>query len=317
MPAFSSFYKYTLSKFTLGVALSATIALSACYPATTAYRDETAVRLARPVFMHERKIDTGDYILTAYERVRDEGKTADLYIEGDGMMFEGNNVPFASGKIVSDDPTPVNPVALHLASYDKGRNVIYLARPCQYTDSTTNKNCSDPAAWTTQRYSKENIDAMNTALNDIKNRYDLKGFNLVGYDGGAAVAVILAAKRKDILSLRTVGGFLDTDRIKGQDPTLWPADGPNPVNYALEIAKIPQHHFIGALDPIVSSYVYENYYKASGPDKCLRFSIVDNAGHTKGWVNIWPDLLQMPVDCVATEQPGTITTEEVTKTERK
>ena len=40
---------------------------------------------------------------------------------------------FADGSANSDNPTPVNPMLLKLATMDKRPNIVYIARPCQYT----------------------------------------------------------------------------------------------------------------------------------------------------------------------------------------
>ena len=49
-----------------------------------------------------------------------------IYIEGDGRAWLNKNRP-------SLDPTPKNSLALKLAEIDPAPNVIYLARPCQYS----------------------------------------------------------------------------------------------------------------------------------------------------------------------------------------
>jgi hypothetical protein len=111
------------------------LALGACVrDATNGMRLETAKRIATPSFMNERQIPGGPFLLTAWERVRRKGERATIYVEGDGLAWLGRRTP-------SLDPTPVNPVALHLASRDKGPNVIYLSRPCHYTKLATPGAC--------------------------------------------------------------------------------------------------------------------------------------------------------------------------------
>lgn len=323
-------------------AASMTLALSACnnamYPATPYFKKETAKRLANPSFMNERQIVSGPFALTVWERVRKKGGTADIYIEGNGTGRADN-------ERLSRDMTPSNPVALHLAAFDHAPNVIYMARPCQYSGLADGRDCSDKSNMNAPGLMSETaVKAMNDALSDIKNRYDLKGFNLIGYDGGAAVAVILAAGRNDVLTLRTVSGQLDPaaivaktakdkeeeekkviraksesvdegkDHIGAQEaPPKIVNDAMNPLDYAPLIASLPQHHFIGEHDTMISSDIYMNYYHATSPRQCLRFSIVEDADHKQGMVNAWPEMMALPVDCTRRDLPGTIIVDKVSK----
>ncbi len=76
--------------------------------------------------MYPRVVDASPFNITVYERVYKEGGTINIYIEGDGFAW-------VSRKKKSLDPTPKTPMALKLASMDGSSNVIYIARPCQYT----------------------------------------------------------------------------------------------------------------------------------------------------------------------------------------
>ncbi len=103
------------------------LALSGCIATTLPYmRAETAQRIAAPAWMLKRDISASPFILRSYERIHDRGGVANIYIEGDGAEY-------TSPSEWSENPTPKNPVALHLASKDNAENVIYIARPCQYT----------------------------------------------------------------------------------------------------------------------------------------------------------------------------------------
>lgn len=340
-----TFKKRSLLSASLMISAAAlTMTLAACngtsYPATHYYKNETAKRLAAPSFMHDRRIASGPFSLTVYERVREKGGTANIYIEGNGTGR-------ALNERLNKDMSPSNPVGLHLAAFDHAPNVIYMARPCQYSGLTDGRDCDDKSNMNAPGlYSETAIKAMNDALNDIKNRYALKGFNLIGYDGGAAVAVILSAGRDDVMTLRTVGGQLDPETIvaanaekqektmhkpygtapsekvrtpeNGMDPEGPEAkdianDAMNPMDYAPLIASLPQHHFIGEHDAMISSDIYMNYYHATSPRRCLRFSLVENADHKQGIVNAWPEIMNLPVDCTREESPGTIIINKVSK----
>jgi len=263
----------------LSLCLLAALGLVGCLVNTPSHymRDEIAQRVAHPAWMVGREIPAGPFALKAYERVYERGQAANLYIEGDGAVGTGDASEQQQG--LAGDPTPLNPVALHLASKDKARNVIYLARPCQYTGIKNGRQQCPSRYWRADRYSPEVVLAYQTAMDELRRRYDISGFHLIGYDGGAAIAAMLAAKRKDVLSLRSVAGRLDEVR-----------NGPS-------LTDMPQTHFIGGQDEDVPPAVLHQYLQNLGPTHCARYSFIQEASHDKGWVDKWPDLLREPVSC--------------------
>ncbi len=283
----SSFTKFRT--FCSVAVLAAGLGLGACYFDTSELRLETAKRIATPSFMLHRNIPAGEFMFTVYERVHEKGKPATIYIEGDGVAW-------TSKSRKSLDPTPRNPVALHLASRDMGPNVIYLARPCQYSWTNTGEACDD-RFWTSDRFAPEVVAAMNAAVDNIKKKYDISSFNLVGFSGGGAIAALLTAERDDVVSLRTVAGNLDHDTLNRMHGVSMMPRSLNPVQVAPQIANIPQHHFIGEWDEIVTPAIYDSFRAAAGPTTCMRSSMVKEVDHETGWVNIWPTLLKAPLDC--------------------
>lgn len=278
----------------------ALLSLGGCIATTLPYmRSETAKRLATPAWMVQRDIAATPFLLNSYERIHDKGGTANIYIEGDGPET------VASWAV---DPTPRNPTALHLATKDNAENIIYLARPCQFSGLIErDKNCPEKY-WRDARYSREVIDSYHAALDILKSRHRLRTFNLIGFEGGAAIATILAAERADVISLRTLNGVLDhkTHRqINGQRAL---SDSLNPVDYADSLKNTPQLHMIGAQDNKMEPAVLSSFLQALPPTKCVRAQIVQEAGTKDGWVDKWPQLLKLPVDClneVAVYSPGT------------
>jgi len=237
-------------------------------------KEDTAKHLALPAFMINRSIPADPFTLTAYERVRQPGSAITIYIEDEGQ---------SKTSTVFSDPTPANPVALHIATRDLGPNVIYLARPCQYTDLSNGKSCPKEF-WTTKRYAPEVLNGVNAALDDIKARYQATGFNLVGYAGGGTVAVLLGGLRSDVASIRTIAGDLDTGSVS--------------ADAATKTAKIPQLHFIGIYDETTTPELFDGYKAAGGSSACVKSHMTENADHIQGWVTQWPDLVSLPVDCV-------------------
>jgi hypothetical protein len=257
-------------------------------------RAETAKHLAMPSFMINRPIPANGYVITAYERVRRKGDPVTLYIEGDGDTLFGHD-PSSF-----DEPAPNDPVALHIATRDLGPNVIWLARPCQYTqtlkDGKPSHDCPSKI-WGSARYGVEAVTAMNTAIDDIKTRYNVPGFDLVGYAGGGAMALLIASGRNDILTIRTVGGILDTDLYAYMHKAAPLTDSANPTAIATKLANIPQNHFTGLGDFDAPAALYDSYRRAAGPSTCIRNTIIGKTEHEKGWVDKWPMLLKQPVDC--------------------
>ncbi len=252
-------------------------------------RAEKANEIAIPYSFTKRLIATEPFLLTTFEHIENENSTATIYIEGDGLAWVGRKTP-------SLDPTPTNPLALRLATKDKSANVIYLARPCQYSKLTTQGTCPQKY-WTSDRFALEVIKSMNIALNDIQERYAITGFNLAGFSGGANVAALIAAHRDDVLSLRTVAGNLDHRLLHNIHDVSQLTGSLNAVDIAPQIAHIPQHHFIGGEDDVVPPAIAESFIKASGDNKCIHSTIIPNATHEKGWTEIWPALLEYSLEC--------------------
>ena len=287
--------KKSIRAFVFVAVIAAGAALSGCsanYLDVQETRFETAKRLAAPSFMFEREIVADPFVLTTWERIHEKGGDATVYIEGDGVAWISKKEP-------SLDPTPRNPVSLHLATRDTSKNVIYLARPCQYSKLADEEKPCPMEYWTSGRFAPEVIKSVSMALDNIKARYDIHSFNLVGFSGGAAVAALVAAQRTDVATLRTVAGNLDHARLNQNHGVSAMEGSLNPAAIASQLANLPQHHFVSEWDEVVTPDIYDSYRTAMGPSTCSRSSLVREADHETGWVSIWPVLLKKPVDCSA------------------
>ncbi|MBF0478010.1 MAG: alpha/beta hydrolase [Candidatus Omnitrophica bacterium] len=226
------------------------------------------------------------FYLTAYHKLSGSSDTLVVYIEGDGYAWVSRIVP-------SDDPTPRHPLAFFLATQDKSPNVLYLARPGQFL--AAGAPAVDQAYWTSKRYSEEVIQSMNSAINEIKRSSGANKISLIGYSGGAAVAVLVAALRNDVTALRTVAGNLAPD-VFSQEHHLSQLFGSlNPVTVAPTINAIPQRHFVGQKDRIVTKQVTEAFLDAEGDDSRQTMTEVYGADHTHGWKEHWQKLLLIPL----------------------
>lgn len=212
-----------------------------------------------------------------------QGELLRVYIEGDGRAW-------ITSHTISDDPTPIKSMAPGLA-VDDPNPAVYMARPCQYI---LGANCTH-SVWTSARFSKEVIQAESEVLDSLKSHYGVQGFELVGYSGGGAVALLLAASRTDVKQVQTIAGNID--------PKAWtelkhiaPLTGSlNPVDFADQLAKVPQRHFIGMNDTIVPPDVSKAYMLKVQPT-CGETVFV-NADHHSGFGESWATNRDKAVKC--------------------
>lgn len=212
--------------------------------------------------------------------------TLRVYIEGDGHAWAKKNK-------MSSDPTPKNRLMHALVSKDPKKDTAYIARPCQFI---TNNTCT-PYLWTFSRYDDTVIKTMNDVLEKIKTQHDYKKIELIGFSGGATIALLLASRRNDILSVRTIAGNLDpqyTNRIHrvSKMPTAL-----NPASETDKLQYIPQWHFIGARDRIINASVFSHYLSKFNRTNCIKSTLINNASHHSGWLAAWPELLKLKPSC--------------------
>jgi hypothetical protein len=239
---------------------------------------ERVKRIAVPAGFKSKVIRTNTFSLQSFYRILEPGAPITIYIEGDGQAWLTRTQP-------SPNPTPTNPLVIRLATIDENENVIYLARPCQYVNLRTEKLCSIPY-WTQKRFSREIIIAINDAINIMATIAKTARIHLVGYSGGGAVAAMVAAKRNDIASIRTLAGYMDhvaLNRKVNVSPLIGSLD---PIKAAPRLQKTPQIHYSGSKDKRVPGWVLKNFRKAVGSKECVTLRYV-NATHEEGWEEVW------------------------------
>jgi hypothetical protein len=259
-----------------GWALLATsvLSLAGCGMDRTLNADTMAAKAG----LVRRTVATSTYTIAAWTRLTRPGQPVSVYIEGDGSAYgpDGGWSP---------DPTPRRPLGLMLAGQDNGANVIYLARPCQFVRDA---HCRPPD-WTNRRFSGAAARSLDEVLDQLlpaSSRLDL-----VGYSGGAALAVQLAARRADVRSLTTVSGNLDplaVNRLHGASETLVLDD---PMGLAPQLARLPQRHLVGSRDEVVPVSIARGFVRAEGEAACAVIITAD-AEHEKGWAEAAPGLLR-------------------------
>jgi pimeloyl-ACP methyl ester carboxylesterase len=118
---------------------------------------------------------------------------------------------------------------------------------------------------------------------------------LFGYSGGGALAVLVAAKRNDVIRVVTIAGNLDHaawTRAHGDAPLTGSL---NPAEAADRISRIRQIHFIGRDDEIVPPAIAASYLGRVADRSNISVIEVPGADHTCCWAEKWPALLRAHV----------------------
>ncbi len=273
------------------ISLLACFGLAGCNQAQT--RIDSVEALATDRGLTKITLQTETFSLVSYQSITKADAVATFYIEGDGLAW-------LNRKRISPNPTPKNPVALKLALTDPSANVIYLARPCQYVDLKTEKHCRSDY-WTTKRLAPEVVASMDEAITQIKLRANIDKIRLVGYSGGGAIAAILAATRDDVIDFRTVAGNLDIDMFARHHKVTPLIGSMNPVDFADTLTNIPQIHFVGEKDDIITRPITESYINNLKEYdvnlRCVKVHQIKNASHARGWETVWQRYAHEVVEC--------------------
>lgn len=272
-----------------------------------------ANQIAQQGHLTQKFLVAGQFTLNTYSRITSPNQPIHIYIEGDGFAW-------VSKYQLSSDPTPKQALALQLASLDPTENVVYIARPCQFVDFETT-TCNS-AYWSDKRFSQEVIDSMNKAVDYFSNLSNTRlsntelsntklsntklleissaNIHLIGYSGGAAVAVLLTAKRClkscDIASIRTVAGNLNTELLNQTHHVSSMPGSLNPINVAKQLQYMPQIHFVGADDERVPASISTSF-TAQQTGNCAAIVQIKQADHEHGWVENWVNLLKNTPKC--------------------
>ena len=261
--------------------------LSGCATTTSlSGRDIQADNTALKSGFRKNLIQSHNFTLLSYVRIKKEGEPLVVYIEGDGVAWLSRSHP-------SLDPTPKDTLVLRLASLDPSPNVAYLARPGQY--ASLGASICEAKYWTGKRFSEEVIEDMDNAVNNLKEIAHAPSISLVGYSGGGAVAVLIAARRTDVISLRTIAGNLDSEAVSKFNKVSILKDSLNPIDVAYKLKGLPRRHFVASLDKIIPIYAAESFAEKTGDVKHESITIVKGLTHYSGWDNRWYELLDMPL----------------------
>jgi hypothetical protein len=213
-----------------------------------------------------------------------QGQVTHVYIEGDGR-------PWLHQRQIAKDPTAEKLLMLELMSEDPA-SAIYLGRPC-YFDARS-ANCS-PRWWTDKRYAQEVVVSMNAALDRViaPNRQLV----IFGHSGGGSLAMLLAARRDDVLAVVTLAANLDialwaeTHRYTPLTESL------NPAQQEPLPASLLQHHYLGEDD---SQVTVGMIVPTVARQTRAEFYLLENVSHSCCWQAQWPQILQRLADSLLT-----------------
>ncbi|MBD3796273.1 MAG: hypothetical protein IE887_00755 [Campylobacterales bacterium] len=93
-------------------------------------RHTTAEHLFKTTNLEEHVIKTSNFQLCSIKLPKRNcsDQVFHVYIEGDGIVYK-------TRYLISEDPTPIDPLGLKLMLSDPSDCKAYIARPCQYIDS--------------------------------------------------------------------------------------------------------------------------------------------------------------------------------------
>jgi len=232
------------------------------------------------------QIDAGTFSLFSAHRFRRGTPALTIYLEGDGRAW-------ASRYRLSSDPTPVDPVALRLASIHAisypEESVGWLARPCQYQRPMKESGC-EKKYWSSHRFSEAVINSVNQAVTQMKKANGANKLRLVGFSGGGAVAALVAARRDDVVGLVTVAGNLDHQWVNSHHGVSPLYGSLNPIDVAGNLSQLAQIHFTGKSDEIVPGGVVTRFIAYGKADLCAQKREIAGAAHTEGWEERWEAL---------------------------
>ena len=197
-----------------------------------------------------------------------------IYVEGDGT-------PWIRPDRVAVDPTPTNPVMLRLMELSR-QDAVYLGRPC-YFGLATSRGC-EPRWWTFARYSQPVIDSMCEAANEISAHAG--AVELLGYSGGGAIVMRMAACTDKLVRIVTLAGNLDPaawTKHHGYSPLTDIA--PEAPGTAGSVRSIHlQCRDDTNIPPAITDRWFENH-----PDAIRR--LVSQCTHASGWEEVAPPIL--------------------------
>ena len=216
----------------------------------------------RPAHFEAKQIETSYFSIAVWEKETIRKKEPlRIYFEGDG------------------NPNPAHKVALYFAEQDPSSNVIYVARPCQWVDEPICRQ--KPEIYGNARFHYEIMSEMQELVTYLVRKYQAPSVELVGYDGGAVIALNIATKvpTKRVI---TIAGITDVVAYTNYHnlPQMDEEDTANPADNLAALAEIPQIHYVGKEDDITPRRLVERFVARLHNPKSAVVKVVPSTGHT-------------------------------------
>ena len=114
-----------------------------------------------------------------------------------------------------------------------------------------------------------------------------KEIHLVGYSGGAGIAMYLGSiNNQSISSIRTVAGNINHNVLTQLLNISNLSKSLNFYPIVEKTKKVPQVHYYGLEDKVVPNQLQISYKNQNVDNNCINISSV-KASHIKGWEDFW------------------------------
>ena len=191
-------------------------------------------------------------------------ETLRFYIEGNGT------------------PNPQKAIALSLAKEDDFDNIVVLTRPCQYID---NPICQNKSIWEEERYHPEILKEMQELTKYFIKKHQAKDIEFVAYDDAAPIAFNIAQRIGGTKKIVTIAGVLDVDSHAKQNKLTKFKNANEVQNNHHFMATIPQIHYIGSKDEVVTRTMTERTIAKLNKPQNITVKVVHGFDHDD-WDNI-------------------------------
>jgi len=133
------------------------------------------------------------------------------------------------------------------------------------------------------------VSTTSEVIDALKARFGARQLTLVGYSGGAAVAMLVAARRTDVVRMLSVAGNFG-HRAWTMLDQLDPLNGsPKPADDAPLPRRMNQWHFAGEKDDVIPPRLALDF-AARHVEPRLSVQVMARLDHRCCWVDAWPQL---------------------------
>ena len=215
-----------------------------------------------------------DHVL--YWQNGDVNRTLHVYLDGDGTPIR-DDYP-------AQDPTPREPLMLHLLALDPGP-AVYVGRPC-YHGLAQAHDCEN-GLWTNARYSERVVSSLAAVVQAIMIARGYEGVSFFGYSGGGTLAALIAERQPRTKSLVTIAANLDIDAWADHHEQPRLAGSLNPAVRPPLPNHVRQRHYVGRHDRIVPATLLA----AALRERNTKPIIIDGYDHVCCWADRWQSIL--------------------------